>query len=144
MENNDIQEIAKKKRYLKRYRKNKACVNRLEEKLYLLEERITTVRTSSLSGMPRGGVVVTIDDLISDKEDLEDRIKRLKRKGKAIRSEILEEIDSLDDPRYCEILEAYFIDGLSMERIADNIAYTPRHVYRLYEKAVSMLTIKRQ
>lgn len=144
MENNDIQEIAKTKRYLKRYRKNRACVNRLEEKLYLLDERIKSVRTSSLSGMPRGGVPVTMDELLSDKIDLENRIKRLQRKGKTIKLEILEEIDSLDDPRYCEILEAYFIEGLSMEAIAERVAYTPRHIYRLYDKAVTLLAINRQ
>ena len=144
MENNDIQEIAKKKRYLKRYRKNRACVNRLEEKLYLLDERIKSVRTSSLSGMPRGSVPVTIDNLLSDKADLEDRIKRLQRKGKTFKAEILEEIDSLDDPRYCEILEAYFIDCLSIDDIAEREAYTPRHIYRLYDKAVTLLALNRQ
>ena len=144
MDSNEIQEIVKKKRYLKRYRKNIACINRLEEKLYLLDERIKSVKSPSLSGMPRGSVPVTIDELISDKLELEKRIARLKKKSKNIKSEILEEIDSLDDPRYCEILEAYFIECLSIEDIAEREMYTTRHVYRLYDKAVSILALNRQ
>lgn len=145
MDHNNVEEIiAKKKRYLKRYRKNVACINRLEKKLYLLDERIKSAKTPSLSGMPRGGVPVTIDELLSDKIELENRIKRLRRKNKTIKSEILEEIDSLDDPRYCEVLEAYFIDCLSIDEIAEREAYTSRHIYRLYDKAVAMLALNRQ
>lgn len=140
----DVQEIAKTKRYLKRYKKNIACISRLELKLTLLDERIKSVKSPSLSGMPRGGVPVTIEDMLSDKLDLEDRIKRLKQKSKRFKAEILEEIDSLDDPRYCEILESFFIDCISLEDIAENEGYTVRHTYRLYSEAVSMIAVNRQ
>lgn len=144
MENQDLQEITRKKRYLKRYKKNIACICRLEEKLKLLDIRIKSVKSPNFSGMPRGGTPVTIEELISDKMDLEERIERLKRKSKTLKKEILEEIDSLDDPRYCEILEAFFIDGLSLEDIADNEGYNVRHIYRLYSEAVSILAVKGQ
>ena len=91
--------------------------------------------------MPRGGVPVTTEDLIADKIDLENRIKRLKEKSKKLKGEILEEIDSLDDPRYVAILEGFFIDCLSMEDIAENEGYTVRHVYTLYHDAIKALTV---
>ena len=144
MDGIDVQEIAKKKRYLKRYKKNIACISRLELKLALLDERIKSVKSPSLSGMPRGGIPVTIEDMLSDKLDLEDRIKRLKKKSKRFKAEILEEIDSLDDPRYCEILESFFIDCISIEDIAENEGYTVRHTYRLYNEAVKLLAVNRQ
>lgn len=144
MEKHEIQEIERKKRALKKYKKNIACVMRLEEKLILLDERITSVKTPKLSDMPRGGQLVSIDDLLSDKQELEERIDRLKRKGRRLKSDILEEIDTLDDPRYCEILESFFIDCLSLEEIADNEGYTIRHVYRLYSEAVTILALQRQ
>lgn len=142
MGNQDIQEIASKKRFLKRYRKNLNCIVRLEEKLALLEVKLNTVRTSNLSGMPRGGQPVTMEDLVADKADLENRIRRLKEKGKRLKLEILEEIDSLDEPRYVAVLEGFFIDCLSMEDIADNEGYTVRHVYSLYHDAIRALTLK--
>lgn len=144
MTNTTVQEIAQTKRYLKRYRKNISCINRLEERLYLLDERIKSVKSPSLSGMPRGGQPITIDELLSNKIELENRIKRLKDKSQTIKSEILEEIDSVDDPRYCEVLEAYFIDCLSIDDIAEREAYTSRHIYRLYEQGVTMIAINRQ
>lgn len=144
MDNNESLDISNKKRYLKRYRKNIGCIDRLEKKLYLLTQRIESARTASLSGMPRGGVPVTVDELISDKIELKNRIKRLRQKNKKIKNEILEEIDSLDDPRYCEVLEAYFIDCLSISEIAEKEAYTDRHIYRLYDEAIHMLALNSQ
>ena len=142
MEDFEIQEIEKKKRSLKRYKKNNACIDRLEDKLFLLDERIKSVKSPNYSGMPRGGTPVTIEELLSDKLDLEKRIQRLKNKKSMLKDEILEEIDTLEDSRYVEILEAFFIDGISLEDIADNEGYTVRHVYRLYSEAVTILALK--
>ena len=141
----DIETLrSKKKLSLKRYLKNLACIERLEKKLVIMENRITSLKSPSLSGMPRGGVPVTIDDLMSDKMDLEDRIKRLKAKSRELKKAVCEEIDSLEDPRYCEVLEAYFIDGLSFDDIAEELGYTERHVIKLYSEAITLLSVSTQ
>lgn len=144
MEDHEIQEIERKKRSLKRYKKNLACIARLNEKLTLLDARIKTIRSPNYSGMPRGGTPVTIDELLSDKIDIEERIKRLKSKSRNLKNEILEEIDSIEDPRYCEVLEAFFIDCIPLEEIAENEGYTVRHIYRLYSEAVTLLALREQ
>lgn len=144
MEDLEIQEIESKKRSLKRYKKNKALVRRLEEKLALLEDRLTSVRSPKYSDMPRGGTPVTVEDLILDKAELEERIERLRAKGRDLRSEIMAEIDTLEDTRYAEVLESFFIDGYTLEEIADNEGYTVRHVYRLYSEAVTFLALRKQ
>ena len=138
MENQQIRE-SDKKRFLRRYRKNLSCIVRLEKKLSLLETRLSSPGSPNLSGMPRGGTPVTLSDLVADKTELEERIARLKEKGKILKREILEEIDSLEDPRYCEVLEAYFIDGYTLEQIAEKECYTDRHVFRLYSEAITVL-----
>jgi hypothetical protein len=135
---------SRKKRSLKRYRKNLACIERLEKKLVLLDNRITGLKSPSLSGMPRGGVPVTIDDLMSDKLDLEDRIKRLKAKSRDLKNEVCEEIDSLEDSVDCEILEAFFIDGKSFEEIAEDLGYTERRVIARYSEAIRILSLSGQ
>ena len=144
MNNSELPEVTKKKQSLKRYRKNLACIKRLEKKVVVLDTRITSIKSPNYSGMPRGGQPITIEDLIADKSDLEDRIKRLKNKSKVLKRQILDEIDTLDDPRQCEILEAFFIDCIQLEDIADSMGYTVRHVYRLYNEAVSLLSVKCQ
>ena len=135
MDEKTIREIERKKKYLKRYRKNIKLVVRLTEKLSVLNERLYAMKTPILSDMPRGGVPVTIDDLLSDKQDLEKRIKKLKSRGKKAKAEIID-FDSLDDPRYAEILEAFFIDCKNFEEIAEENCYTVRHVVRLYSEAL--------
>lgn len=142
MGNKDIPGIVNKKRFLKRYRKNMNCINRLEEKRLLLDLRMKSVKSPDLSGMPRSGQAVTMEDLVSDKLDLEKRIARLKEKGKRLKEEILEEIDSLDDSKYCEVLEAFFIDCKTIEDIADDIGYTDRHVFKLYTEGIAKLVAK--
>lgn len=142
MENSDIERVEKKKRSLKRYKKNLSCIERLEAKLETLDTRITSVRSPKLSDMPRGGQPVTTEDMILEKIELEERIERLKTKSKKLRSETLEEIDRVEDPRYSEILEGFFIDCKSLEEIADDTGYTIRHVYRLYSEAVTFLALE--
>ena len=144
MENQEVREIASKKKFLKKYRKNLNCIVRLEKKLDFLNDKINSVRSPNMSGMPRGSQPVTIDELIADKIDLENRIERLKKKSKNLKREIIEEIDSLDDPRYVAILEGFFVDCLSMEDIADNEGYTVRHVYSLYHDAIRALSVNEQ
>ena len=76
--------IDKKKRWLYRYRNNQLKIARLQNKLETLENRIISIKSPNYSGMPRGGTPITLDDLLSDKEDIKKRIKRLSSKGNAI------------------------------------------------------------
>ena len=89
--------------------------------------------------MPRGGTPVTIAELLSDKVDLEKRIERLKGKGKKIKDLIIEEIDSLEDPKQAEVLEAFLIDCKTIEEIAEDMGYTDRYIYDLYRDAINEL-----
>ena len=135
------QELNRKKRFLKRYRKNRVLISRLKNKVSSLDERIRGMRSPVLSDMPRGGTPVTKEDLIAEKMEIEERIERLESKGKIFKREILEKIDELDDIRYVEILEAFFIECLSFEDIADNEGYGLRHVMRLYTEALNKIAL---
>ena len=91
--------------------------------------------------MPRGGTPITLDELLSDKIELENRISRLKKKGRVIKAEILDAIDSLEDSRYSEVLEYYCIGCLSMDDISYETGYSVRHVYNLYSDAISKIAV---
>ena len=133
------EKIEEKKNWLRRYRKNRACLGRLEEKLKTLEERMKSAKSPNYSGMPRGGKPVTIDELMSDKLELEQRIERMKAKGYNIKAEILCEIDSLDEVRYAEILELFFVGCMTFEEIAADMGYSVRRVIELYSEAIKKL-----
>lgn len=144
MDNETLQELERKKRYLKRYRRNTVLIDRLKTKLELIDQRIYSLKSPSLSGMPRGGDPVTLADLVADKTDLERRIQRLKDKGQTSKTEILDMIDNLEDPRYAEILESFFIDCKDFEQIAEETGYTERHVIRLYSEGILAMSLSNQ
>lgn len=137
----EIQDIENKKRYMKRYRKNLALIDRLKYKVLILDERITGIKSPTYSDMPRGGTPITKEDMIAEKDEIETRIKRLEDKGRIFKSEILDKIDELDDPRHAEILESFLIECKDFGDIAEDNNYTVRHVERLYSDAIKSISI---
>lgn len=133
-----------KKRYLKRYRNNIACIKRLEAKRDDLEYKLNSLRSANISGMPRGGIPVTEADMIVDKADLEARIERLTAKGRRLKNDVYAAIDTLEDPRHCEVLESFYIECLSMDEIAEKMNYTERHIHALFQEAISFTSISLQ
>ena len=141
METLVIQAIDVKKRSLKKYRRNLLCIGRLEEKLESLDEKIKSIRSPNYSGMPRGGTPITIVDLLADKESLENRIKRIHSKVIKCKRDILDVIDTIENPTHAYILEAHFIQLESIDDIAQSLNYTTTYVYRLYSKAIDLVDI---
>lgn len=136
-----METFKEKKEWLSRYRKNREVINRLEEKLANLDTQIYKIRTVSYSDQPKGGIPVTLNDLLTDKVELEDRINRLSKKGRKIKAEIIDKIDSLDNRKYCEILEAYFIDCKTLVQISYDMGYSDRHTRRMYSEAMQIINI---
>lgn len=127
--------------YLKRYRKNILLIDRLEEKLARLDDRIFKIKSATFGDQPKGGIPISLDELLADKEDLNIRINKLLVRGRKYKKEIEQQIDSLEDVRYAEILEMFFIELKDFEIIADELGYTIRHVIRLYSEAIDILAM---
>lgn len=131
-----------KKQFLRRYKKTLSNVARLKNKVVILDERIKNIRSPKLSDMPRGGTPVTVEDLIAEKDEIERRIIRLEAKIRNLKYEILNKIDDIEDPRYAEILEAYFIECKDFDTIAEDMCYNIRHIMRLYTEAVNSIELE--
>ena len=136
----NVNELEKMKDYLRRYRVNVLLIHRLENKRKSLDDKICKIKSPDYSGMPRGGIPVSVEDLISDKLEIEKRIERLKVKGQRFKAEILEKIDELEDTRHVEIMELYFIECKDFRTIAAETGYTERHVIRLYSEAINRMS----
>ena len=130
-----------KKAWLNRYANQVRGIERLENKREILEERITSVRSPTLSGLPRGGTPITIEDLIADKLDIEDRILRLKDKARRVRREILDAIDDIEEVNLCEVMEGRYILLQSPEDLAESMGFNTRHIWRILSQGVEAIQI---
>lgn len=134
-------EIKKKKAFLKRYRNYLIRIERLEEKLLSIDNQLEGMSSKRISDMPKGGVPVTVDDLLVRKEETKQRVKRLIDTSNKVKSEIFEAIDHIDDYRFAEVLESYFIECKTLECIAEEKHYSVQHVGYLYGKGMNEIPI---
>lgn len=137
----DTSDIIAKKSFLKRYRKHKLLIARLKRKLESYEDRLIALNSPNLSGMPKGGLPVSKDDILSSKIETEKRIESLKKRGARIRAEIIEKIDALEDVKQAELLEAYCIDCKSFDDIANEMCYSTRRLYSIYSEAINNIEL---
>ncbi|MDT2483153.1 hypothetical protein [Enterococcus avium] len=135
------EETKRKKNYLKRYRNYKTRISRLEEKLASLDEQLVGVKSVEITDMPKGGLPLTKDDLLARKEETSLRIQNLVNISRDVRVEILNCLDTLDDYRFAEVLECYFIDGYTLEAIAEIKHYSVQHVGYLYGRGLDLIQI---
>lgn len=133
------EETKSNKRYLNRYRRYMKRVDKLEEKLYQIDVQIQGLKGRQITDMPRGGRTLTTNDLLIKKEETEHRIQNLLDRSKRIRYEVFDCIDTLEDDRFAEILECYFIERLTFEEIAEQKNYSVRHVGYLYGKGIELV-----
>ena len=131
-----------KRYWLNRYIVKKRRIEILAKRLGELDSGSEYLRSVSYSGMPS----VKRDTSITEKQaikkiELEERINCLKIKAREIKTEILEAIDSMDDPTRADILERHFILDQSLPFIAEDMDFTERHVIRLYSRAVSEIDL---
>lgn len=124
------------KKFLKRYKPYLKQINRLEDRLYELDDRIESTRSPRISGMPGGGIPRTLTDELVERNELESRINDLIKESKVIKTEIIFALDHLENPNEANVLEMYFIRDIDLEAVAETLHYSTRQVNRLYSQGV--------
>lgn len=138
----DNEEIKQTKMFLRRYKVNQQKIQRLQDKIEWLDDKLMNFHAIRYDGEPKGTTTISKEDIISDKIDYEERIERLKIKSRELKKEICKVIDELDDTRHIEVLELYFIECMSFHEIADKMKYTLRHTISLYSRAITLIKIE--
>ena len=90
---------------------------------------------SNLTGMPRGGAVdwtETADRVIELEKRVNARIREMVRHKQAA----MDAIDAVEEARLREVLELYYIDGLTWDKVAETMQLDRRWVTRLHGKAL--------
>lgn len=127
------------KEFLRRVRTIDRRVDESVERAERLRARLEAGRMSSITGMPRGGGAdwtVTADRLI----ELEQRVNARTRELVRWKLLAIDAIRAVEDPRLAELLELYYIDGLTWGQVAERMGYEVRQIYRLH--GVALLKVK--
>lgn len=124
------------KTFLRRVRSIDRRIEREEEQLERLREKVEAGRMSAVTGMPRGGAsdwTDTVDHLIV----LEQRINARIREMCQVKRRAIDMIDRVEDGRYRELLDCYYIKGMTWEQVAEAMGYKDvRWVYVLHGRAL--------
>lgn len=134
--------FTEKKRYLIRYKNIMARVARLENNLFEIDSKLTTVQGQIITDMPKGGQPTGLDDLLIQKEELQERINRLVTKAHKERRNICIVIDKLDDPIQADVMERYFIGCLILEDIAEEMGYSLSGIKKIYHAGMRNVQVK--
>ena len=123
------------KEFLRRAREVDRRVDEAQERAERLREKLEAGRMSDLTGMPRGGGAdwtETADKLIELERVVNQRTRELVRWKLAA----IDAIWAVEEPRLSEVLELYYIDGLTWEQVAQRMGRDIRWVYRLHGRAL--------
>ena len=117
---------------------------RIESKIYerdRLMARLTSARSSTPTGMPRGGnydwtdaVAAVVDMDAAIKAEILD-LCRIKREVNAV-------IDSVEDQRLRRVLELRYRSYYTFEKIAEVLTYDVRQIYNIHNDALEAVQEK--
>lgn len=131
------------KEFLRRVRGIDRRIDQAQERVDRVRARLEAGRMANLSGMPRGGSrdwTETADKLI----ELEQRVNANIREMVRWKLAAMDAIDAVEEARLREVLELYYIDGVTWEQVAEQMQLDPRWVYRLHGKALLKICVPKE
>ena len=129
------------KNVLSQYVRVKRMIKHLNTKINNINDKIISIKSGKISDMPKGGVPVTVEDMVSDKVDLERRKKRFEVIAKQKKDIVQSYIDTVYSPKHNYLLMMFYINDMSIEQIAKQTVYSDRHARRLYDEAIDMVDL---
>jgi RNA polymerase sigma factor (sigma-70 family) len=118
--------------YLKSYRWIEAEIMDDEERLARLDARLYAPGAVKISDMPRGGQPITMESLVAEKIELQERINAKNSRRRAI----LESIETMRSERDRRVLKLHFVDNMTHEQVAERINYSVTQTRRYYNEAL--------
>lgn len=130
---------ADKIKYLNGYRWAVENIKMLTERLATLNSKLYNVDSPVITDMPKGGLGLDMTDLLSDKLNIEQELLERLEYGLDMKSEVIEVIRTVRDPKLRMILEMKYLDLMSIGEIANSLGYSSNHISRLHNEAIDKL-----
>ena len=131
------------KEFLRRARSIDRRVDEATERVERIRAKLEAGRMSSLTGMPRGGG--------ADWTETADRLIELERVVNAKTRELvrwklaaIDAIRAVEEPRLAEVLELYYVDGLTWEQVAQRMGITERWALILHGRALMHVKVPKE
>ena len=118
-------------------------IDRATERVERLRARLEAGRLNQLTGMPRGGNsdwTETADKLIELEKIVNARVREMCK----VKRLAMEAIEAVEEMRYREVLELYYLDGFTWDTVAQQMGYDVRHVTRLHGKALQKVKVPKE
>ena len=131
------------KEFLRRAREVDRRVDEATERVERIRAKLESGRMSSLTGMPRGGGAdwtETADRLIELERVVNTRTRELVRWKLAA----IDAIRAVEEPRLTEVLELYYIDGMTWEQVAQRMGITERWALILHGRALPHVKVPKE
>ena len=128
------------KEFLRLARDADRRIDRATERVDRLRARLEAGRLNVLTGMPRGGGAdwtETADRLIELEKIVNARIREMCE----IKRLAMEAIERVDEMRYREVLELYYLDHYTWDKVAEAMQLDRRWVTRLHGKALMKIKV---
>lgn len=129
------------KNYLWKYRELCQKIKHLEERIEDKERELMKIKGSNLSSVPKGSNLNCnrLDDLISEKLGLEQRLRQQLEQSWHMRDNISKSIDTIEKAISCKIVEMYYIDLKQLDDIADRLHISIRTAQRYYNQGLRQM-----
>ncbi len=134
-------EIRRKKNFLKRFYWDTRELEKLEKKLEQINIKISGIKTSSITAMPKSILTQDISDLLAQQEEYQHLIFKRIMKLEKNKQNIELSIDTLEDSKLRLILTYTYLEGYSYKEIAAALDKSDRHIRRLHDDAIRLIKI---
>lgn len=130
--------------YLNAYKELKEQIIESNEEIEILDTKLQYIKGLTISDMPRGGGShVTMEDLISDKIELENQLEDILKRIDSIKLEITKSIfDGLEDQYEKDVLYNFYIDIKPINQISKELNLTFKEVKSIFDSAIDNIKIK--
>lgn len=128
-----------KKNYLNGYYWAMENAKRIEEQIKRINDRLYGIKSTAITGMPRGGICKGKDEILDDKNKKIKLLKKRLQRAEKKRDEIEKYIDTLDNPKEIMMLQLIYIDGLKLSEAAKEMKYSLSSAKRIHKAAISNL-----